>query len=61
MNEEVRKQILAIRKTGITNMFDIPKVTELADDFGFDELISFLKNDRRQYVQFILSGRVTDD
>lgn len=61
MNEIIRKQILTIRKSGITNMFDVSKVAEISDDLGFVGLTEYLENNRRQYVQFILSGKVTND
>ena len=32
MTETIREQILAIRDTGLTNMFDIPMVQRLAMD-----------------------------
>ena len=35
MTETIREQILAIRDTGLTNMFDIPMVQRLAFDRDF--------------------------
>ena len=31
MNEKIREQILAVRKTGCTNMFDVPMVQYIAN------------------------------
>ena len=31
MNDKIRDQILAVRATGRTNMFDIPMVMQIAD------------------------------
>lgn len=35
MNEKIREQILAVRKTGCTNMFDVPMVQYIAMRCGF--------------------------
>ena len=56
MNETIRKQILAIRDTGLTNMFDVNTVQWLANERGFYELVIFLEEHRKEYVQFILYG-----
>ncbi len=56
MNETIRKQILAIRDTGITNMFDVNTVQWLANERGFYELVIFLEEHRKEYVRFILYG-----
>lgn len=56
MNETIRKQILAIRDTGLTNMFDVNTVQWLANERGFYELVIFLEEHRKEYVRFILYG-----
>lgn len=56
MTDSVREQILAIRDTGLTNMFDLPVVQRLAYDRGYYELVCFLEEHRREYVHFILTG-----
>lgn len=56
MDEKVRKQILAIRDTGLTNMFDVPMVQRLAFDRDFYELVLFLEDHRQEYVKFIMTG-----
>lgn len=56
MTETIREQILAIRDTGLTNMFDIPMVQRLAMDRGFFELVCYLDEHRKEYVHFILTG-----
>ena len=57
MNDKIREQILAIRKTGITNMFDIRAVQRIAYEMDFYELVDFLETDRKAYVDFILYGK----
>ena len=56
MDEKVREQILAIRDTGLTNMFDVPMVQRLAFDRSFFELVLFLEDHRQEYVKFIMTG-----
>ena len=56
MNETIRNQILAIRDTGLTNMFDVHMLQRLAFDRNYFELVNFLEEHRKEYVQFILYG-----
>ena len=56
MDAKVKEQILAIRDTGLTNMFDIPMVQRLAYDQGFYELVCWIEVHRKEYTHFILTG-----
>jgi len=56
MSETVKKQILAIRDTGLTNMFDVRTVQRIANDRSFYELVVYLEEHRREYAHFILTG-----
>lgn len=56
MEGKVREQILAIRDTGLTNMFDLPVVQRLAYDRGYYELLCYIEEHRKEYVHFILTG-----
>jgi hypothetical protein len=56
MNEIVKGQILAIRDSGVTNMFDVQRVSHEAELRGFHELMFFLENHKVEYAQFILTG-----
>ena len=56
MNETIRNQILAIRDTGLTNMFDVHMVQRLAFDRNYFELVNFLEEHRKEYVRYILYG-----
>lgn len=56
MPERVKEQILIIRETGITNMFDLPVVQRLAYERDFFELVIFLEEHPKKYVHFILTG-----
>lgn len=56
MNETIKKQILAIWDTGLTNMFDTNMVQRLAYERNYFELVVFLEEHRKEYVRFILYG-----
>ena len=56
MSDKVREQILAVRTTGLTNMFDINTVQQIAFDSGYYELINYLEDHRKEYVHFIFTG-----
>ncbi len=56
MTDTIRDQILAIRDTGLTNMFDVPMVQRLANDRGYYELVCYLEEHRREYAHFIMTG-----
>lgn len=56
MDERIREQILAIRDTGLTNMFDINMVQRLAYERDFYELVMFIEENKSEYVHFIMYG-----
>ena len=56
MTEKIREQILAVRKTGRSNMFDVPMVQNIVNAMRFYELVVFLEEHRGEYVHFILTG-----
>ena len=61
MTETIKDQILAIRDTGLTNMFDVNAVQRLAYERDFYELVVYLEENRKEYVDeiaaiFILQG-----
>jgi len=56
MTEKIKEQILSIRDTGKTNMFDVGMVQRLANEYGFYELVVYLEENRKEYVHFILTG-----
>lgn len=56
MTEAIKDQILAIRNTALTNMFDVNAVQRLAYERDFYELVVYLEENRKEYVHFILTG-----
>lgn len=57
MTETIKEQILAIRDTGETNMFDINMVRYIANREGYHELANYLVENRKEYSNFILTGK----
>ena len=57
MNDKIKEQILVIRNTGITNMFDIISVQRIAFEMDFYELVDFIETDRKTYVDFNIYGK----
>lgn len=60
MDEKVKEQILAVRKTGLTNMFDIHMVQKVAFDMEFYDLVLFLEDHVKEYTHFIMNGETQD-
>ena len=56
MTDKVREQILAVRATGRTNMFDTNAVQVIADEMRFYDLVVFIEEHRDKYAHFILTG-----
>lgn len=56
MDEKVKEQILAVRNTGRTNMFDVTAVQRIAFEMDFYELVNYIEENRKGYVRFILTG-----
>lgn len=56
MTDTVKQQILAIRESGVTNMFDLAGVRRTAYERGFFDLIEYLEHHRSDYARFIATG-----
>ena len=59
MNEKIKEQILIIRDSGVTNMFDVNRVQHEANCLGFYELVLYLKENKDEYGRFILTGETS--
>lgn len=57
MTMKVYDQLLAVRDSGETNMFDTPAVQRLAYEKGFYELVCYIEDSQKQYAHFIMTGR----
>lgn len=56
MSDKVFEQILAIRNSGVTNMFDINTVQKEANRLGYYDLVIYIEEHKKEYVHFILTG-----
>lgn len=56
MTDQIKEQILAIRDTGLTNMFDVNTVQRLAYECEYYELVLYLEDHRKEYIHLILTG-----
>ena len=56
MTEKIKEQILAVRATGWTNMFDTNRVQIIANEMRFYELVIFIEEHKGDYAKFILTG-----
>ena len=56
MTEKIKEQILSIRDSGRTNMFDTKTVQYLAFHRGYYELVTYLEEHKKEYVHFIMTG-----
>lgn len=57
MTEQIKQQILKVRDTALTNMFDLAQVRCVAEKMELPELVEFLENNTEEYAQFILTGK----
>lgn len=57
MTEQIKNQILKVRDSGLTSMFNTGAVQWIAAQMGLPELAAYLAgNDAGEYVHFILTG-----
>lgn len=56
--KKVRDGILAVRKTGKTNMFDAAAVQRIAYEMELFETVTFIEDHPKEYGRFILEGHV---
>ena len=61
MTETIRKQILAVRATGETNMLDTRMGQVIANRMGLYELVVYLEEHRKEYANFILTGSAGEE
>lgn len=57
MNEKIKEQIIVIRDSGLTNMFDTNMVQRLAYERDFFELVMYVEDHKKEYVHFIMYGK----
>ena len=52
----LKEQIIDIRDSGLTNMFDANAVQVLANERGHHELVLFIEERKGDYCKFIMTG-----
>lgn len=57
MNDKILNQILKVRDTGKTNMVNSAQVQVIADQMGFYELVLFIEEHPKEYLNFIIYGK----
>ena len=57
----VLQDLEIIRRSGVTNMLDRPRVIEIAEMMGEDETAAWLRANRDQYSVGLFQGFVADD
>lgn len=60
MTEKVKEQILAIRETGLTNMFDVNVVQRIAFERNYFDLVVWLEDHKKEYIHFIMTGKAEE-
>ncbi|MFK4967105.1 DUF5049 domain-containing protein [Lactococcus garvieae] len=56
MDAKVREQILAVRDSGETNVFDTKMVQWIANCDNYFELVIFIEEHKSEYLYFIMTG-----
>ena len=51
----------AIRRSGLTNMLDRPRVIEIAELWEYDETAAWVQTHRREYAELIFAGVEVDE
>ncbi len=54
--DKIREQVLSIRKSGTTNMFDTVMVQRLAYEQDFFDLVNYIEEDKAGYSHLIITG-----
>ena len=56
MTDKVFHQLMDIRDSGLTNMFDTNMVQRLAYDRDYFELVTYIEDHKKEYAHFIMTG-----
>ena len=54
--EKIREQVLSIRDSGKTNMFDTNMVQRLVFEQNYFELVNYIEEDKAGYSHLIITG-----
>lgn len=57
VQDDIIRQIIKVRDTGLTNMFDTNSVQRIAYEMGLYELVMFIEDDKKAYINIIINGK----
>jgi len=59
MDSKIIEQILKVRDTSLTNMFNLKNVKFIAEELKLFELVDYFKKkeNEKEYINFILTGK----
>lgn len=57
MTKKIKEQIMSVRDTALTNMFDFGQVKMIAEEMEYPELVKFIEEKPDEYANFILTGK----
>lgn len=59
MTDKIKEDVLKVRNTGLTNMFDVYAVQRIAYELELFDLVMYLeeKDNWKEYTHFILTGK----
>jgi len=60
MTKIIKEQILRVRDTCLTNMFDLKNVRFIAEELDLKELKNYIEDsdNEREYITFIINGKL---
>lgn len=61
MTERIKEQIEAIRQSGETNMLDVKMVQWLANRDNYFELVIYLEEHRKEYLNYLFTGEASEE
>ena len=61
MTERIKEQIEAIRQSGETNMLDVKMVQWLANRDNYFELVIYLEEHRKEYLNYLFTGEAQEE
>ena len=60
MTERIKEQIEAVRQSGETNMLDTRMVQWIASRENYFELVIYLEEHRKEYVNYLFTGETPE-
>ncbi|HEM6179002.1 TPA: DUF4314 domain-containing protein [Streptococcus suis] len=57
VQDDIIRQIIKVRDTGLTNMFDTNSVQRIAYKMGLYELVMFIEDDKKAYINIVINGK----